>query len=553
MAAWLLLAAWTAASASAPSVDAPLAGAAGAFAAAEADPPSGAASADSLGGRPIARVEVHARNIFDPVPPGRLAPLFSLANRLHFRTREMTVRAQLLMQPGDAWSQARSHETARKLRALNFLVPSRIDAEPDADSVVVQVETRDVWSTNPEFNVESAGGRQFGSIGFTERNLLGLGKSFSVSYRDLPSGRSRAILFSDPSLQGSRVQVHYGASDGASGASDELEIGQPFYAEDARHTYGFSWDRTTSVASVYQRAAEIANFNRRQDVWGVYWGAGRRRDGTVQRVVYSFESSGRRFGPTQALETGVPPEYLGGEESLRLRRFSVEGSLWQPNFIERVRVNGFGLIEDFDVGSSVGLSIGFSPKLLGSFQDEAFGRGRFTSGILTPLGFGQLSASASSRFLTLPLETIGQVDARWVQQSRFGQTLVLAARGIAGRNVVRDFQAIAGGLNGLRAYPVTAVAGRRLWRLNAESRWIAGNRFWEGVTLGGVLFTDAARAWGPGAAGSEWFVSAGTGLRVSLPQWSLGQVLRIDLAWPLEPTRDAKRQPQVSFGSGQAF
>jgi hemolysin activation/secretion protein len=119
--------------------------------------------------------------------------------------------------------------------------------------------------------------------------------------------------------------------------------------------------------------------------------------------------------------------------------------------------------------------------------------------------------------------------------------------------VVRDFQAIAGGLNGLRAYPVTAVAGRRLWRLNAESRWIAGNRFWEGVTLGGVLFTDAARAWGPGAAGSEWFVSAGTGLRVSLPQWSLGQVLRIDLAWPLEPTRDAKRQPQVSFGSGQAF
>ncbi len=509
--------------------------------------------ADSLEGRPIARVEVHPRNIFDPVPDGRLAPLFSLANRLHIRSRAMTVREQLLFRPGDAWSYARGRETERKLRALSFLVPSDIEARPADDSVIVRVETRDVWSTNPEFNVESGGGRQYGSIGFTERNLLGLGKSVSVAYRDLPSGRSRAILYGDPSLQGTRVQVRYAASDGASGASDELEVGQPFYAEDAAHSYGFIWDRTTSVASVYERAAEIANFNRRQDIWEAHWGVGRRRGHLVQRVVYSFESWSRRFGPTQPLTPSVPPEYVGGEESLKLRRFIVEGRLWQPSYIERVRVNGFGLVEDFDVGSAVGLGFGVTPRLLGSSHDEAYGRGRLSSGIVTPLGFGQVSALATSRFRTEPLETIGQVDARWVQQSRFGQTLVLAARGSAGRNVPRDYQVIAGGLNGLRAYPVDAVAGRRIWQLNAESRWIAGAHFWEGLTLGGVLFTDAARAWGPGSAGSEWFVAAGTGVRLSLPQWSLGQVLRIDVAWPLEPTRDGQRQPVLSFGSGQAF
>jgi len=33
----------------------------------------------------------------------------------------------------------------------------------------------------------------------------------------------------------------------------------------------------------------------------------------------------------------------------------------------------------------------------------------------------------------------------------------------------------------------------------------------------------------------------------------LGRVLRFDLAWPVNPTRDAKRQPVVSFGSSQAF
>ena len=64
---------------------------------------------------------------------------------------------------------------------------------------------------------------------------------------------------------------------------------------------------------------------------------------------------------------------------------------------------------------------------------------------------------------------------------------------------------------------------------------------------------DVARAWGPGAEGSDWFVDAGLGLRVSLPQWSLGQVLRFDVAWPLYPRRDGQRRPVLSFGSNQAF
>ena len=50
--------------------------------------------ADSTEGRPIARIDVHAHNIFDPLPPGRLAPVLDLANTLHVRTREQTVRAQ---------------------------------------------------------------------------------------------------------------------------------------------------------------------------------------------------------------------------------------------------------------------------------------------------------------------------------------------------------------------------------------------------------------------------------------------------------------------------
>ena len=77
--------------------------------------------------------------------------------------------------------------------------------------------------------------------------------------------------------------------------------------------------------------------------------------------------------------------------------------------------------------------------------------------------------------------------------------------------------------------------------------------YFDYLTLGVVGFADAARAWGTGSEGSTWHYSAGTGLRFALPLWSASRVLRIDVAWPVSPTRDGKRDPVFSFGSGQAF
>ncbi len=507
---------------------------------------------DSLRGLPIARVEIEPRNIFDPVPKSRLAPVFRLANRLHIRTRHSTVREQLLFAEGQRWSPELGRESERNLRALDFLAPAELAARRESDSVVVRVVTRDVWSTQPQFDLQSADGRQFGSFAFTERNLLGFGKSFDVAIRELPTGRSRELAYDDPNVAGSHVQLRYSASTGGGAVTNAVSLEQPFYAEETPRVFGFGWRREASTFPVYEGGAEVASFDRRLETARITWGVGALRDGWVRRLTLTGESIDRRFGPTTAT-TMVPPEFLGGEESLRLRRLRVDGRLWHPEFIERTRVNGFGLVEDFDVGTSMNLGLGFAPKALGSFQDEGYGEAGFDTGVNTPVGFGLVSSSVSTRIQTLALETVGRVDARWVQQSRFGQTLVLAAHGVSGHDASRDFEAVVGGLNGLRAFPVDAVAGRRLWRFNAENRWTVGHHYWENLTVGAVVFGDAARAWGPGSAGSQWFVDAGTGLRAALPQWSLGQVMRIDLAWPIQPTRGGRRNPVLSFGSSQAF
>ena len=522
---------------------------------ASADPAASAASSapdTATEGYPIGRVLIHTRNIFEPVPPGRAAIFYRMANRLHFRTRSVTVHDKLLFGPGEPWSGARGRETARNLRALDFLAPSEISARREGDSVAVRVETRDVWSTRPEFDLQSSGGRRYGAVAFTESNFAGLGKSISVVYRGLPEGHSHSVSYSDPGVLGSRARLHYAASSGGSGASDEVSLGVPFFSEDTPRAYGLSWSRGTSVLSLFSRGSEVASLNRKIEETEAYWGMGRREDGVIARVTASYLIHDRRLGPSLILSP-APAEFAGGEESELVRRVSIEGRLWKPRFIERTRVNGYGLVEDFDVGTSLALTAGVGPRIFGSTRDEGYGRARLDAGTETPFGFGLLHATISTRLPRQARETIAQLDARWVRQGRTVGTFVASATGIAGLRTARDFQATVGGLNGLRAYDVHAVSGTRLWRLNAEERWTVGENYWESLTVGAVIFTDAARAWGPGSGGSEWFTSAGTGLRLALPQWSLGQVLRMDLAWPIQPTRDGKRQPVFSFGSSQAF
>jgi len=306
--------------------------------------------------------------------------------------------------------------------------------------------------------------------------------------------------------------------------------------------------------TLYSQGSKVAELDENLDDGSMYWGRGSYRDSVVRRLTFAFHLLDRRLGPTRKTgEMTVPPEFVGDHaERLRLLRFETQLRLWRPGFIERLGVNQMGTIEDFDVGSSITGTLGAAPGIFGG-ASESFAAASIQQGTTTPFGFGWIEAGVESRIRHTPHELLQRVDARWIHQSFGRQTIVLAAKGIAGRYMNRDFEVVVGGLNGLRAFPVQAVAGRQLWRLNAEDRWRVANLFGDFFTVGAVVFSDGARAWGPGANGDQWFIDAGVGLRFTAPQWTLGRVLRLDLAWPIQPTRDGKRQPVFSFGSSQAF
>jgi len=125
--------------------------------------------------------------------------------------------------------------------------------------------------------------------------------------------------------------------------------------------------------------------------------------------------------------------------------------------------------------------------------------------------------------------------------------------GVTGYRMPRNFQVVVGGLNGLRAYPVHAVAGTQLVRWNLEARRIVLRDLFQFVSLGSAVFVDGARAWGAGAGGAGPFHCAGFGVRLAPPRAALGPVIRVDLAWPISPTRDGRRAVVVSIGSAHAF
>ena len=169
--------------------------------------------------RPIRNVDIVAHG------PRSLRVVGAALDRVHTRTRIGTIRRELLFSPGDKLDSLDVSESLRRLRSLGFLddafiVARSCNSATDADSVDITVITRDAWSTSATASTHSSGG----SIGVTERNLLGTGRTLRFGLQADHNGFNRSIGLRDPALFGTDLVGDIRLSQFSHGASWQVAL-----------------------------------------------------------------------------------------------------------------------------------------------------------------------------------------------------------------------------------------------------------------------------------------------------------------------------------------
>jgi len=105
-------------------------------------------------------------------------------------------------------------------------------------------------------------------------------------------------------------------------------------------------------------------------------------------------------------------------------------------------------------------------------------------------------------------------------------------------------QLLLGGDNGLRGYPLRYQSGNQRALFTVEERFYTDWYPFRLIRVGGAAFFDVGRAWGgayQNLANSGWLSDFGFGLRLVSDRSAFGNVVHLDLAFPINPDASIKK------------
>ena len=494
------------------------------------------ATLEAAGAR-IGKVFVDARNIFDTNTEQEDTVLFRLANRLHVRTRLSTVQDQLLFHSGDRYEGRLLEESERILRGTRYLQDANIRPVAWHDGVVdIEVITRDVWTLNPGVSYGRKGGKNTTGFDIEDLNLLGSGSQISVGRNSGVDRTSTTLRFQDPQLFGSWWAFTGGYSDNSDGRTEILALDHPFYALDTRWAFGVSGLRDDRVDSLYDLGEIRDQFGVRDRNALLYGGWSRGlQDGWTQRLTAGFTYAQRQFSPVIG-ETGLtrtlPPD--------RTLAYPWIGYEWIQDGFEKTRNHDqIEKTEDVLLGLSAHVQIGYASPSFGADRNAVV----FNAGVAR--GFDPsdrqrllVASSVTGRNESGTFaDVVGSVSARYYFRQSERRLLFLSALADVASNLDVDHQLLIGGDNGLRGYPLRYQAGDGRWLVTAEERFFSNWYPFRLFNVGGAVFYDMGGAWGPNPGGTQSqgvLKDIGFGLRLGNSRSALGNVLHVDVAFPLD-------------------
>lgn len=483
----------------------------------------------------IGEIVLDKSNVFDLSNPKENKRLYRIANRLHVVTRDRVILDQLLFRPGEPFQARLLEESERVLRHNKYLYDADISIAHAGDGRVdLRVETRDVWSLTPEFSVSRSGGETRTRIGLEETNLLGRGQAIRVLRDEDDDRREMIAEFFDRNLGHSRVSLLARHSDNSDGDASLLSIVRPFYALDARWAAGVNAWTDDRRDTLYQFGDAAAEYRRERNYANLFggWSRGLRR-GFARRwtVGVVFDESAFSAAPDPTLRSFVPMDrklvypYIGFE-------------LVEDGYVTTQNRDQINRTEDFQMGLQLRASVGWADKSFAADRDAAI----FSAS--ASRGFGSLdktalilSGSLGGRAETGDLvNALLSLDARLYHRQSEKRTFFAALSGTGGKALDVDNLVEIGGKTGLRGFPRRYQVGESRLLATIEQRYYTDWYPFRFVRVGGAIFADAGRAWGPNPLGEDhrdWLVDVGLGLRLALTRVSSGRVVHVDVAFPL--------------------
>jgi hypothetical protein len=490
-------------------------------------------------------------DVFDLSDPDENRVLYRLVNSLHMRTRESSLRPQLLFSEGDELDPGDIAETERNLRSRNYLADAFIMPVAACDNRVhLLVVTQDAWTTQPIISGSREGGQSESRLGLVEGNLLGTGSEVSVLLTKEQQRDSLAYKYKKDYLFDRPLALSFGFSDNSDGFGRSLQFGKPFYTDTTPLAFDASINQTRARLTTYQNERRLVSYDVEEKQTTAFLAVLQNLDVANVTRLYS--------GITQRYE-----EYSNflGEEILRPEN---EGEITFPwlawerkstDYVILKNIDYIELLEDIRVGRSWRGSLGYSPAQGLNASAYIFGLDYQQLFITPQLAFafdaaldgtryhGQADADSFVAAKQFFYEARLSGQARWFLNNR---ERVVASAVYKKSEVSAIHKALSlGGSEFVRGYPVDYVLGNEALGASFEYRYHSDLHLFNIIRVGWLAFFDVASIRNTNFAidqegyDGQWLSDVGVGLRITSSKTQVSNIVHIDLAMPTGYRRNA--------------
>jgi len=488
----------------------------------------------------IGRINIAVGDVFDTSIRGEGGWLYRTANKLHINTRPYVIRGQLLFKPGEPYRQRLVQETERLLRANDYLYDASIvPVAYDGKVVDLEVRTRDVWTLNPGVSFSRKGGENTFGAQLQEDNLLGTGQSLEFEWNSNVDRESLSVSYFDPHFFQSFTRFAVTYADADDGKTKLLQLSRPFYALDVRRAAGIYLLDSQRNDTRYVLGDNVGEFEHREEYYEVFggWSAGL-QGRRVRRWTYgyTFERDGFAPDPLEPLGGPLPPD-----RELSYPWIGID--VVEDSFQERINQDQILRTEDVLVGLRASARLGYAAEAFGADRNALIASASLQNGADLRPGqsvFGSVSASGRVEDGQL-VNGMLSAEGRFYWATSARSKFFAGVSGAAVEQLDQELQLTLGGDNGLRGYPLRYQAGTSRALLTLEQRYYTKWYPFRLFHVGAAAFFDMGRTWGRDVTGAEsigLLKDFGIGLRLGSSRSSFGNVVHLDLAFPLDGDDD---------------